>query len=164
MSYVLSFTVNKQPVEVLVGPMTTLLHVLRDRLNIAGPKIGCEAGDCGACTVLIDGKPVRSCITLALTVAGKEVTTVEGLIEDGKLHPLQRSFYEHYAAQCGFCTSGMLMSAKALLDQNPSPTREEIVTGISGNLCRCGTYTQVMEAIAAVAEGKYDGKVPRSEE
>ncbi|MFQ5856147.1 MAG: (2Fe-2S)-binding protein [Anaerolineae bacterium] len=97
-------------------------------------------------------------------MAGRGVTTVEGLIEDGKLHPLQHAFHEHYAAQCGFCTSGMLMSAKALLDQSPSPSHEEIATGISGNLCRCGTYVQVMEAIAAVAEGKYDGKGPRSEE
>jgi aerobic-type carbon monoxide dehydrogenase small subunit (CoxS/CutS family) len=155
MSYVLSFAVNGEPVEVLVSPMTTLLHVLRDQLNIVSPKKGCEAGDCGACTVLVDGKARRSCITMALTMAGKEIATVEGLTQNGQLHPLQRSFYEHYAAQCGFCTSGMLMAAKALLAQNPSPTREEMAIGLSGNLCRCGTYVQVMQALSALAEGKY---------
>ncbi len=158
MKYVLSFTVNGQPVETLAEPTTSLLDVLRDKLEVTSPKRGCESGDCGACTVLINGKAAPSCLTVALTVAGSEITTVEGLVQDGELHPLQRAFYEHGATQCGFCTCGMLMAAKALLDRNPSPTREEIVLGMSGNLCRCGGYVQVMEAIEAVAGRKYEVK------
>jgi aerobic-type carbon monoxide dehydrogenase small subunit (CoxS/CutS family) len=158
MKYALSFIVNGQPVDVLVKPTETLLDVLREKLGVVSPKRGCDTGDCGACTVLLGGEPIRSCITLALTVAGKTIETVEGLSRNGKLHPLQQSFHEHYAAQCGFCTPGMLMSAKALLDKNPRPTREEIVEAISGNLCRCGAYEEVVEAIAAVAGG------PRKEE
>ncbi len=155
MKYVLSFNLNGLPVETLVKATDTLLDVLREKLNVVSPKRGCDNGDCGACTVLVNGDPVRACLTIGLTVAGKNVQTVEGLLQDGKLHPLQRAFHEHYAAQCGFCTPGMLMAAKALLDKNPSPTREQIVEGISGNLCRCGTYVEVVEAIQAVAAGKY---------
>ena len=154
MKYALSFILNGLPVEVLVKPTDTLLDVLREKLGVVSPKRGCDTGDCGACTVLLEGEPVRSCLTIALTVAGKTVETVEGLSQDGKLHPLQQSFHEHYAAQCGFCTPGMLMSAKALLDKNPKPTREEIVEAISGNLCRCGAYEEIVEAIAAVASGR----------
>jgi carbon-monoxide dehydrogenase small subunit len=153
MKYLLSFTLNGAPVDVLVKPTDTLLDVLRENLKILSPKRGCDTGDCGACTVLLDGKPIRSCLTISLTVAGREVTTVEGLSTDeGKLHPLQTSFHEHYGAQCGFCTSGMLMSAKALLDGNSKPTRDEIVEGISGNICRCGAYIEIIEAIEAVTE------------
>jgi carbon-monoxide dehydrogenase small subunit len=151
MKYVLSFTLNGLPVDVLVKPTDTLLDVLRERLNVMSPKRGCDDGDCGTCTVLLDGEPVRSCLTIALTVAGKAVMSVEGLSEDGGLHPLQKAFHEHGASQCGFCTPGMLMSAKALLDQNPSASRQEIVDHMSGNLCRCGTYEEVIEAIQAVA-------------
>ncbi len=151
MKYALSFILNGLPVDVLVKPTETLLDVLREKLGVVSPKRGCDTGDCGACTVLLGGEPVRSCLTIALTVAGKTVETVEALSRDGKLHPLQQSFHEHYAAQCGFCTPGMLMSAKALLDKNPKPTREEIVEAISGNLCRCGAYEEIVEAIAAVA-------------
>jgi len=158
MKYVLSFTVNGQPMETLAEPTTSLLDVLRDKLEVTSPKRGCESGDCGACTVLVNGKAVPSCLTVALTVAGSEITTVEGLVQDGQLHPLQRAFYEHGATQCGFCTCGMLMAAKALLDRNPSPTRDEIVLGMSGNLCRCGGYVQVMEAIEDVAGRKYEVK------
>ncbi|MGD0075294.1 MAG: (2Fe-2S)-binding protein [Candidatus Binataceae bacterium] len=154
MKYILSFSVNGQPVETLVEPTISLLDVLRDKLDITSPKRGCESGDCGGCTVLVDGKAVTSCLTVAMTVEGAEVTTVEGLAHDGQLHPLQKEFYERGAAQCGFCTSGMLMAAKGLLDRNPTPTREEIVVGMSGNLCRCGGYVQVMEAIEAVAAAK----------
>jgi len=155
MKYVLSFTLNGSPVDILVAPAETLLDVLRERLGVTSPKRGCDDGDCGACTVLLDGEPVRSCLTVALTVAGKEVLTVEGLSANGDLHPLQKAFHEHGASQCGFCTPGMLMSAKALLDKNPSPSREEIVDFMSGNICRCGTYDEVIEAIQAVANGEY---------
>lgn len=155
MKYMLSFVLNGQPVDVLAEPTDTLLDVLREKLRVMSPKRGCDEGDCGACTVLLNGDPVRSCLTLALNVAGQEVMTVEGLSKNGKLHPLQRAFHEHYAAQCGFCTPGMILSAKALLDKNPHPTREEIVEAISGNLCRCGTYQEVLEAVQAVARGEY---------
>jgi len=154
MKYTLSFILNGLPADVLVKPSDTLLDVLREKLGIVSPKRGCDTGDCGACTVLLDGEPVRACLTIALTVADRAVETVEGLSKDGKLHPLQQSFHEHYAAQCGFCTPGMLMSAKALLDKNPQPTREEIVEAISGNLCRCGAYQEIVEAVAAVASGR----------
>ena len=154
MKYALSFILNGLPADILVKPTDTLLDVLREKLGVMSPKRGCDTGDCGACTVLLEGEPVRSCLTIALTVAGKAVQTVEGLSKGGKLHPLQQSFHEHYAAQCGFCTPGMLMSAKALLDKNPRPTREEIVEAISGNLCRCGAYEEIVEAIAAVASGR----------
>jgi carbon-monoxide dehydrogenase small subunit len=154
MKYSLSFILNGLPADVLVKPTDTLLDVLREKLGVVSPKRGCDTGDCGACTVLLEGEPIRACLTIALTVAGKTVETIEGLITGGKLHPLQQSFHEHYAAQCGFCTPGMLMSAKALLDKNPKPTREEIVEAISGNLCRCGAYEEIVEAIAAVTSGR----------
>ena len=155
MKHVLSFTLNGLPVDALVKPTDTLLDVLREKLDVMSPKRGCDDGECGACTVLLSGEPVRACLTIALTVADKEVTTVEGLSQDGELHPLQRSFHEHYAAQCGFCTPGMLISTRALLDKNPNPTREDIAEAISGNLCRCGTYQEAIEAIEAVARGEY---------
>jgi len=154
MKHVLSFTLNGAPVDALVKPTDTLLDVLREKLDVVSAKRGCDTGDCGACTVLLDGEPVRACLTIALTVAGKAVETVESLAQDGQLHPLQQSFHEHYAAQCGFCTPGMLMSAKALLDKNPHPTRQEIVEAISGNLCRCGGYLEIVEAIEAVSKRK----------
>ena len=155
MKQILSFTLNGSEVDVIVTPTETLLDVLREKLGVTGPKRGCDDGDCGTCTVLIDGNPVRSCLTIALTVQGKSVLTVEGLSADGDLHPLQQAFYEHGAFQCGFCTPGMLMSAKALLDSNPNPSRDEIRIYMSGNLCRCGGYEEVVEAIQAVAAGEY---------
>jgi carbon-monoxide dehydrogenase small subunit len=155
MKYVLSFILNGSPVDILVTPTETLLDVLRETLGMTSPKRGCDDGDCGACTVIIDGEPVRSCLTVALTVAGKEVLTAEGLTPGADLHPLQKAFHEHGAFQCGFCTPGMLMSAKVLLDKNPDPTREEIRLHMSGNLCRCGSYEEVIEAIQAVAAGEY---------
>ena len=155
MKQILSFVLNGSPVDVIVTPTETLLDVLREKLSVTGPKRGCDDGDCGTCTVLINGEPVRSCLTIALTVAGKEVLTVEGLSSNGELHPLQQAFYEHGAFQCGFCTPGMLMSAKALLDENPNPSRDEIRIYMSGNLCRCGSYEEIVEAIQAVAAGDY---------
>ena len=153
MKHVLSFTLNGSPVEVLAKPTDTLLDLLREQLDVKGPKRGCDEGDCGACTVLLDGEPIRSCLTIALTVAGREITSVEGLSKGRELHPLQEAFHEHGASQCGFCTPGMLMSAKALLDRNPNPTQKEITDSMSGNLCRCGTYEEVTEAIQSVASG-----------
>ncbi len=157
MKYSLSFFLNGLPVDALVKPTETLLDVLRQKLGVTSPKRGCDTGECGSCTVLLDGEPVRSCLTIALTVAGRKVETVEGLTKDGKLHPLQQSFHDHYAAQCGFCTPGMLMSAKALLDKKAKPSREEIVEAISGNLCRCGCYHEIVEAVEAVAQGPRKG-------
>jgi carbon-monoxide dehydrogenase small subunit len=154
MKQILSFILNGSPVDAVVTPTETLLDVLRERLGVTSPKRGCDDGDCGACTVLLDGEPVRSCLTIALTVAGKQVVTTEGLSLNGDLHPLQKAFHEHGAFQCGFCTPGMLMSAKALLDHNPNPSRQEIREHMAGNLCRCGSYEEIIEAIQAVAAGK----------
>jgi carbon-monoxide dehydrogenase small subunit len=155
MKYTLSFMLNGSPVDVVVKPTETLLDVLREKLHVKSPKRGCDTGDCGACTVLLDGEPVRSCLTIAMTVAGKEVKTIEAFTsKEGKLHPLQKVFPEHGATQCGFCTPGMLMSSISLLEKNSKPSREEIVDAISGNLCRCGTYHEVIEAIQAVANGE----------
>jgi carbon-monoxide dehydrogenase small subunit len=154
MKYTLSFTLNGDPVDVLVKPTDTLLDVLRENLNVTSPKRGCDSGDCGACTVLLDEEPILSCLTIALTVTGRDIKTIESFSSrDGEMHPLQQSFHESYAAQCGFCTPGMLVSSKALLDKNPRPTRDEIVEAISGNMCRCGTYHEVIEAIQACAGG-----------
>ncbi len=154
MKYILSFTLNGAPVDAVVKATDTLLDVLREKIGMTGTKRGCDTGNCGACTVLIDNEPVNACLTIALTAADKEVVRVEGLSEGSELHPLQKAFHEHGASQCGFCTSGMLVAAKALLDKHPDPTRSAIVEFMSGNLCRCGTYLEVIEAIQAVAAGK----------
>ncbi len=148
----LRLTVNGIDRQVLVKAQTTLLEVLRDKLMITSPKSGCNTGDCGACSVLLDGKLVKSCITCALTAQGKEVVTLEGLGVPGNLHPLQKAFHELYAAQCGFCTPGMILAAKALLDENPSPTRDEIREALAGNLCRCTGYENIINAVAAAAK------------
>lgn len=152
--YTLELKVNGRAYKVEVKATTTLLQVLREKLGITGPKVGCETGDCGACSVLVNGKLVKACITNALTVQGKEVLTVEGLGRPGALHPLQVAFHEHYAAQCGFCTPGMLMAAKALLDENPKPTRDEVKEALSGNLCRCTGYVKIVDAVMAAAGEK----------
>lgn len=151
MKYTLSFTLNGLPVDVLVKPTDTLLDVLRERVNVKSPKRGCSTGDCGACSVLLDGEPVRSCLTIALTVAGKAVMSVEGLTRKGQLHPLQRSFHEQNAAQCGFCTPGMLMAAAGLLEKSPNPTRAEVQEGLAGNLCRCTGYVKIIDAVMSAA-------------
>jgi aerobic carbon-monoxide dehydrogenase small subunit len=154
MRYPLNFQLNGLPVETIAKATDTLLDVLREKLGVVSPKRGCDTGECGTCTVILDGEPVRACLTIALTVEGKKVETLEGLMENGKMHPLQQAFHEHYAAQCGFCTPGMVMSAKALLDKKRKPSREEIVEALSGNLCRCGCYNEIVEAVEAVALGR----------
>jgi aerobic-type carbon monoxide dehydrogenase small subunit (CoxS/CutS family) len=130
----------------------TLVEVLRDTLGFTGTKKSCNEGECGACTVLMDGKPVVSCLVLAVAAQGKEITTIEGLAKGTKLDPLQEAFVKHMAIQCGFCTPGMVMAAKALLDENPMPTPEEVRKAISGNLCRCTGYQQIVDAIIAASE------------
>ena len=151
MKRVLSFTLNDDPVEVVVKDNMTLLDLLRDKLGLTGTKKGCEQGECGACTVMLDGLPVNSCYTLAVECEGRNVVTVEGIAKGGKLHPIQKQFIEKWALQCGYCTPGMIMSAKALLDHNPHPTELEIREAIEGNLCRCTGYAKIVEAIQAAA-------------
>jgi carbon-monoxide dehydrogenase small subunit len=148
---VLSFTVNDEPIDVLVQPYVTLLDALREDLGLTGPKEGCGTGDCGACTVHLDGKPVASCLMLAMQVRGRAVRTIEGLGRLGALHGLQDAFVRHGVPQCGFCIPGVLMAATALLDENPRPTNDEIRYGIAGNLCRCTGYTAMVAAIAETA-------------
>ncbi len=143
--------VNGDDRECAIAPATTLLEALRYSLGLTGSKQGCDKGDCGACTVLVDGVPALSCITLALACDGREVTTVEGLAERGRPHPLQDAFDRTGGAQCGFCTPGMLMSAYALLQRNASPTRDEISHALSGNLCRCTGYTKILDAVELAA-------------
>lgn len=146
------FTVNGDPVRVLIPPNTTLLDVLRKDLELTGAKYGCGSGECGACTVLIDGRPILACLTLAVNVSGKKVTTIEGLSRPGELDPLQRAFVDKGAIQCGFCTPGLVLTAKALLAENPNPSEKSIREYIRGNLCRCTGYVKVVEAIAQAAK------------
>ncbi len=147
----LKMIVNGKAAEAKVNPTWTLLKVLREELGLTGTKKGCERGDCGACTVLLDGKPVNSCLVLALQAEGKKVETIEGMGTAENLHPLQKSFIKNGAVQCGFCTPGMLLSALALLRKNPTPTRQEIRRAISGNLCRCTGYAKIVKAIQDVS-------------
>ncbi|MEJ5375040.1 MAG: (2Fe-2S)-binding protein [bacterium] len=148
----ISFLLNGEVQELEVEDHWSLLHLLREELGLTGTKEGCGSGECGACTVIVNGKAVNSCLYFAVEVDGKEVLTIEGLAApDGTLHPLQKAFVEHGAIQCGFCTPGMIMSAKALLDENPSPTQEEIRHALAGNLCRCTGYIQIFRAIEAAA-------------
>jgi aerobic carbon-monoxide dehydrogenase small subunit len=152
----ISLTVNGQRFDREVEPRQLLVQFIREQLILTGTHIGCDTSYCGACTVLFNGEPVKSCTMLAVQADGGEVTTVEGLARDGKLHPLQEAFSEHHALQCGYCTPGMLMSAKHLLDTNPNPSEEEIRKGIQGNLCRCTGYNNIFAAIADAA-GKLRG-------
>lgn len=151
----LRLTVNGQPYEVYVKPKTLLVEVLRNELRLTGTKRGCESSSCGICTVILNGMAVKSCSILALQADGAEITTVEGLAKGETLHPLQKAFLDYGAYQCGFCTPGMLASAKALLDENPNPTEGEIREAIDGNVCRCTGYNSIVRAIKAVAEGEY---------
>ena len=149
----ITFVVNSEPIEVAFAPYKTLLEVLREDLTLCGTKHGCELGECGACTVLLDGQPVLSCLVIGIDCDGRIVTTIEGLMTDGRLHPLQETFADLGAAQCGYCTPAILVTAKALLDENAHPSRDQIREALSGNLCRCTGYLQIFEAVeAAVLE------------
>lgn len=148
----LRFILNGKPVETDAADNARLLDVLRDALGLTGTKEGCGVGECGACTVIVDGDAVDSCLYPALRANGKSVTTIEGLSKDGQLDRLQQAVLDHHALQCGFCTPGFIMSAKALLDKNPHPTREEVKVAIAGNLCRCTGYEQLIEAVLDAAE------------
>ncbi|MCB1339655.1 MAG: (2Fe-2S)-binding protein [Pseudooceanicola sp.] len=148
----LTFTLNDGEVAVFVDPGASLIDVLRRGVGDLTPKQGCAQGTCGACTVLIDGKPHLSCLTLAETVEGRRIDTTAGLAGGPNLHPLQKAFMEGFSAQCGFCTSGMLMASKALLDRTPNPTRDEVIEAISGNLCRCTGYEPIVDAILSAAQ------------
>jgi len=155
MKTLITLNINGEDFEVPVAPTDFLLDVIRDRVGLTGTKRGCGIGDCGACTVLVDGKPVLSCLTLALACQGKRATTIEGLADSsrgGRLHPVQQAFVEGGAIQCGFCTPGMILSSVALLERIPNPTADEIKTGLAGNLCRCTGYVKILEAVHRAAE------------
>ncbi len=152
MKQVIELKVNGETYEVAVEPRRTLLEVLRDSLGLTGAKKGCDTGDCGTCTVIMDGKPVVSCLVLAIEAQGKDILTIEGLAKNGQLHPVQKAFVERGAIQCGFCTPGMILSAKALLDENPKPSEDEVKGAIAGNLCRCTGYAKIIEAILAASQ------------
>ena len=154
MSVRVEFTVNRDPREILVNPGETLLDVLRDDLGLTGTKKGCGKGECGACTVILDGEAVPSCLVLAASVNGKKIITIEGIAENGKLHPLQEAFVKYYAVQCGFCTPGMILTAKAYLDVYPNPSEEEVRETLQANLCRCTGYEKIVEAVMAVVNGE----------
>lgn len=142
--------INGESYEVSLKPNETLLDVIRDRIGLTGTKKGCDTGQCGACTVLLEGKPVPSCLVLAVDAQGKDIMTIEGVAIDGKLHPIQDAFVKEGAVQCGYCTPAMILTAKALLDVNPNPTEQEIKEAISGNLCRCTGYVKIVKAISSV--------------
>jgi aerobic carbon-monoxide dehydrogenase small subunit len=147
----LTLTVNNETHEVTTLPNRTLLEVLRDDLQLTGAKEGCGEGACGSCTVLVDGQPVRSCLTLAVTMEDKKISTIEGLARQGKLNPVQAAFVEHHAIQCGFCSPGMILTSQALLNDNPHPTEGEIRRAISGNVCRCTGYAKIVKAVQSLA-------------
>ncbi len=158
MPYQISLRVNGRTFHSVVDARITLAEFLRENLGLTGTKQGCGEGECGACTVLLDGLPVASCCMLALEAQGHEVTTIEGLAKPNRLHPVQKAFVDHGAVQCGFCTPGMVLSAKALLDQNPNPTEQEIRSALSGNLCRCTGYQKIVEAVSAAASALQQNK------
>jgi carbon-monoxide dehydrogenase small subunit len=153
----ITLTVNGEVYEVSVKPNSSLLDVLRDKLDLTGTKRGCDAGDCGSCTVIMDGKAVNACLVLAMKADGCNLLTIEGMANGNKLDPIQAAFLEKGAVQCGFCTPGMVLSTKALLDKNPKPTKIEIKAGIAGNLCRCTGYTKIIEAIQTASQKMSEG-------
>jgi carbon-monoxide dehydrogenase small subunit len=158
MKRIIQMTINDEPRELAVEPYRTLLDTLRNEAGLTGTKKGCDVGDCGACTVILDGKPVNACLVLAVELNGSELLTIEGLLgADHSLHPLQDNFLKYGAAQCGFCTPGIIMSAKALLDEIPQPTEAEIRFGLAGNICRCTGYRKIIQAIQATAGDMGDG-------
>jgi carbon-monoxide dehydrogenase small subunit len=157
MKKILSLTVNGDTYEVAVSPWKTLLDVLRDNLGLMGTKRGCSIGTCGVCTVIIDGKAILSCLTLALECEGKAITTIEGISSEGSLHPVQKSFIENGAIQCGYCSPGIIMTAKALLDENPHPSDDEIKEALAGTFCRCTGHVKIMEAIKKVSQPAGEG-------
>ena len=156
----MNLIVNRKPVKFDIGyevmPWHTLAQTLRETLGLTGTKLGCNNGECGACTVIMNGKPILSCSTLTIECDGKEITTIEGLGDPilGKLHPLQQAFIDNDGLQCGFCTPGMIMQAKSLLDKTPNPTEQQVKEGLSGNLCRCGSYKKIVESVLAAASAK----------
>ncbi len=154
MKQIIRLRVNNQDHDVYVPVHKTLLEVLREDLHLTGTKHGCELGECGTCTVLVDGEPVLSCLALPIELEGREITTVEGLSQGTVMHPLQTSFAELGAAQCGYCTPGMLLASKALLEKNPHPSRDEIRDALAGNLCRCTGYSKIYEAVEMAANGR----------
>lgn len=149
---VVNLTVNGRQYEILTEPQATLIEVLRDQFDLTGTKYSCGAGECGSCTVLMDGRPTLACCTLAIAAGEKNILTIEGLAKGITLHPIQKAFIDHGAIQCGFCTPGMILATKALLDVNPNPTKEEVRRGLAGNLCRCTGYVKIVEAVLAAAE------------
>lgn len=158
MKYKVNFFINEEAVELYVDTNKTMLNVLREDLCLTGTKEGCGAGECGACTVIVDGKPINACLVLAPELDGMHITTIEGLAKDGELTELQKQFIKLSALQCGFCTPGFIMSGTALLQENPNPTREEIKTAIAGNLCRCTGYIRIVEAIEEAAKAIRGGE------
>lgn len=152
MKRIVKFELNGEPVEEYVDDHILMSDFLRKQMHLTGTKRGCEEGECGACTIMLDRKPVASCLMLAVEAEGHKITTIEGIMKDGQLHPVQKEFIDKWALQCGFCTPGMIMSAVALLEENPNPTEYEIRDAIAGNLCRCTGYAKIVEAIGAAAE------------
>ena len=150
----IKLSINGDAHDVLVDPRHTLLQVLREQLTLTGTKCGCNNGVCGSCTVLIDELPVRACLTLAVAATDREITTIEGLEANGEMHPVQQAFVKHHGLQCGFCTPGMVIAAKALLDKNPNPTLDEIRNELSGNLCRCTGYVKIVDAVLSLTQGE----------
>jgi aerobic carbon-monoxide dehydrogenase small subunit len=158
MERIIHLNINNENYEVIVRPRESLLDVLRNKLNLTGTKKGCNEGDCGACTVIMDGRSVNACLALAVEAEGRKIMTIEGLAQGPDLHPLQQAFIKHGGFQCGYCTPGMLLSAKALLDENPDPTDDEIRKGVSGNLCRCTGYTKIVESIREAARSMKESR------
>jgi carbon-monoxide dehydrogenase small subunit len=152
MKQAITLRVNDQEYDIVVEGRTRLLDAIRDQCDLTGAKEGCSTGDCGACTVLVDGKPVTSCMTFAVAMEGRELTTIEGVAQNGALHPVQEAFIEFGGLQCGICTPGMILSAKALLDENPTPSKDEIRFALAGNLCRCTGYQKIVEAVVKASE------------